>query len=178
MTTADLLADPLLDRFAQAAARVGARTEAIAGGDHAAVVAELRRVVGPGPAVLSPEAWARWGRPTAGWTCLDGDHPTAIADAEVAVTVAVAAIAETGSVVLVEPDRAALLLDLWAHHLVVAVDRAHLLATLPDAAPVLARATTTGVVTVLSGPSRTADIERKLSIGVQGPREVTVVVIG
>jgi L-lactate dehydrogenase complex protein LldG len=94
------------------------------------------------------------------------------------VTVAVAAIAETGSVVLVEPDGAALLLDLWAHHLVVAVDRAHLLAALPDAAPVLTRATTAGVVTVLSGPSRTADIERRLSIGVQGPREVTVVVIG
>ena len=58
------------------------------------------------------------------------------------------------------------------------VDRDRIVATLPEAAPTLVAAAPDGVVTILSGPSRTADIERRLTIGVQGPRSVTVVVVG
>jgi hypothetical protein len=62
VTTADLRADPLLDRFAQAAARVGARTEAVPGGDHDVVVTELRRIVGPAPRCSQPRGLDSLGR--------------------------------------------------------------------------------------------------------------------
>lgn len=163
----------ILDDFAQAAALVGAATCTT---DEAGLVALVRELVGSDPAVLAPDAWARVG-PHPGWRELGGD-PGALADIPVAVVVATAGIAETGSVVLVERDRSALLLDLWAHHLVVLVSRDRLVATLPEAGPALVAAAPEGVVTILSGPSRTADIERRLTIGVQGPRSVTVVVVG
>src|SRR5919197_1317839 len=55
-----------------------------------------------------------------------------------------------------------------------------LVATLDDALERVAALVRRGTpyVTLMSGPSRTADIERTLTIGVHGPRELVIVVVG
>lgn len=87
-------------------------------------------------------------------------------------------VAETGSVVIVEPtdDRACCLL---AEHLVVVLPQERLIPTLPEAlaaAHSLAAAVRAPVL-LLSGPSRTGDIERVLTIGVHGPAALTILVV-
>jgi L-lactate dehydrogenase complex protein LldG len=99
------------------------------------------------------------------------------ANAEV-VAVAEFAVAETGSLALNEPrlDRAACFLAerLW---LLVAHDQ--VLATIDEAMARLAELTRAGArhPLLMSGPSRTADIERVLTIGVHGPRQLVAIVV-
>jgi L-lactate dehydrogenase complex protein LldG len=89
-----------------------------------------------------------------------------------------AAIAETGSVLvcLPQPDRAAALL---AEHLWLVLRSADILPNLDEAlVRVQAYVASGGAYAMLmSGPSRTADIERALTIGVHGPRALTIVVL-
>ena len=90
------------------------------------------------------------------------------------------AVAETGSVVLVEERAEDRAVSMLAPIVIQVVDRADVLPRLeallervllaPGGPPVFASVTT--------GPSRTADIERSLTIGVHGPHEVHVVVLG
>lgn len=97
----------------------------------------------------------------------------------VGITGAHAALADTGSVVLTHGAGRARLVSLLPpiHVALVAVDRLHatlgaLLATEPN----LLRNSTN--VVVVTGPSRTADIEMTLTRGVHGPRIVHVVFVG
>ena len=89
------------------------------------------------------------------------------------------AVAETGSVLVAEDnrDRGACFLAerLW---LVVAADQ--IVATLDEAFERLGELIRTGqrYLVFMSGPSRSADIERTLTIGVHGPRALTIVVVG
>lgn len=89
------------------------------------------------------------------------------------------AVAETGSVVLNEPpeDRGRCLLSerLW---LLVSEDA--VVPTLDVAMQCMGELIRRGAghPILMSGPSRTADIERVLTIGVHGPRSVVVVVVG
>jgi len=89
------------------------------------------------------------------------------------------AVAETGSVAVALPraERGAALLSerLW-----LLVPASELVATL-DQALVRIDALVRGgraYVTLMTGPSRTADIERALTVGVHGPRELHVVLVG
>ncbi|MFA7249055.1 MAG: LUD domain-containing protein [Dehalococcoidia bacterium] len=102
------------------------------------------------------------------------------ASASVGVVRGALGIAETGSVLLVEEraeDRAVSMLSpvvIQVLHRDEVVSRLEALLErvllAPGGPPVFASLTT--------GPSRTADIERALTIGVHGPREVHVVVLG
>ena len=113
-----------------------------------------------------------------------GDLPEAedplrsIADRAVGVTRAVLAVAETGSVLLVEPapiDRA---VSLLTRHLIVAVAESNIVDELADGFRWLAeQPRAAAYATFVTGPSRTADIERSLTIGVQGPSRLTVAVL-
>lgn len=105
--------------------------------------------------------------------------PVQTRDAPVGLSLAGLAIAETGSTLLTEPslaDRAVGLLTL-AQVIVVATNA--LVATLDDAAPALRRHALAGAAfsTLVTGPSRTADIERVLTVGVQGPGKVMVLFV-
>lgn len=100
-----------------------------------------------------------------------GDPPAAVVDAPLG-------IAETGSVVLVEPDPVERRLSLFARTLVVVLREPGLVPDLDAAFQWIGRASAGGnYVTAITGPSRTADIERSLTIGVQGPGRLIVAII-
>lgn len=125
--------------------------------------------------VVSPSAYAQLQR---GILPDSNDPLRSIADRAVGITVATLAVAETGSVLLVEPapiDRA---VSLLTRHLIVAVRGADLVDNLADGFRWLARQPRAAAyATFVTGPSRTADIERSLTIGVQGPSRLSVAVI-
>jgi L-lactate dehydrogenase complex protein LldG len=89
------------------------------------------------------------------------------------------AVAETGSVAvaLSRAERGEALLSdrLW-----LLVPGSAVVPTLDDALARIAALVREGrpYVTLMTGPSRTADIERALTVGVHGPRELHVVLVG
>lgn len=95
------------------------------------------------------------------------------------ITTARAAIAESGSVILHENRLEQRSVSLMTNKLIVLVRLDDLYASLDDAANVLREIGSDGnsYATFVSGPSRTADIERQLTIGVQGPGELHVILV-
>jgi len=95
------------------------------------------------------------------------------------VAVAEFAVAETGSVVLQEPDadRGACFL---AERLWVLVAERDIVASLEHGMHRMRDLVLAGArhPLFMTGPSRTADIERVLTIGVHGPRALVIVIVG
>lgn len=111
----------------------------------------------------------------------EGTDPAAqVADVDVGIAEGVMGIAETGSVLVSEHPLGDRVTTMLCHRLVLLVPRDRLTDRLESAAVWLAgRPTgTAAFAALITGPSRSADIERSLSIGVQGPAEVDVVVLG
>lgn len=106
-------------------------------------------------------------------------NPDEIRDAPLGVSVARLAIAETGSVLLHEPELPDRSVSLMTQRLIVLCPFQSLVASLDDAAPVLREIAAAGpsYATFVTGPSRTADIERELAVGVQGPGVLSVIFI-
>jgi L-lactate dehydrogenase complex protein LldG len=110
---------------------------------------------------------------SAGFTVHRGEVPE-LADAE--VSEASWGIAETGSVVLCaspEEPRSRSLLP-WVHVSLLREDR--ILASLDDLFAAV-RDDPPSALAIVTGPSRTADIEQTLMVGVHGPGEVHVVLV-
>jgi L-lactate dehydrogenase complex protein LldG len=101
--------------------------------------------------------------------------PAETRDAPLGLSLGRLAVAETGSVLLSEStleDRSIGTLTLAQATI---CPTAALVASLDDAAPIireLSLATGGAFSTLVTGPSRTADIERVLTVGVQGPGKV------
>lgn len=95
------------------------------------------------------------------------------------LTTARAAIVESGSVVLIENELDRRSVSLMTNKLIVLCPLDQLLPSLDDAAKLLREIAEDGssYTTFVSGPSRTADIERQLTIGVQGPGELHVIFV-
>lgn len=107
------------------------------------------------------------------------DDPAATTDSPVGVIHGELAVAETGSVLTVEDDLAHRLVSMLSLRLVQLVYLSDLVATLDAVADLLtARSSQPGYAALMTGPSKTADIERSLTIGVQGPAALDVVVVG
>ena len=129
----------------------------------------------PDEPLLSPEAAILAG---GGRTPDPVDAVADAADQPVGIAVAQLGIAATGSVLLVEPDPAARTVSLLTHHLIVALRREQILADITDGFAWLAeQPRAAAYATFVTGPSRTADIERSLTIGVQGPKRLTVALL-
>jgi L-lactate utilization protein LutC len=95
-------------------------------------------------------------------------------DAHIGITGVDAVVAETGSIVLhTRPDQPRALSLLPPVHIAIA-ERSQLVADLFDLFPV---ASPPACLTVITGPSKTGDIELKLVTGVHGPGEVHLVLI-
>src|SRR5438309_4076802 len=106
-------------------------------------------------------------------------RPAGDSVAQEVVAAAEFAVAETGSVAVNEPaqDRGRCFL---AERLWLLVPEQQLVATLDQALNRVGELIRSGAPhpLLMSGPSRTADIERVLTIGVHGPRAVVIVVVG
>lgn len=167
----------LLRQFRARARAAQSRVETVPGWEDAfALAAALHEA----PPLLSPALHARDTGPAARFRRVDPADPVAaVADAPVGVSLGTLAVAETGSVLLVEPTLAERSVSMLCRCSVQLVPRDSLVPSLDDVAAWLsAHASHAPYATLHTGPSRTADIERSLTIGVQGPREVVVVVVG
>jgi len=89
------------------------------------------------------------------------------------------AIAETGTLVLDSALERNRLVSLVPPVHVALVERSQIVATLGDALAACRRAgRTPAALTFITGPSRTADIELTLVVGVHGPKELYVLIVG
>ncbi len=99
----------------------------------------------------------------------------------VGVVRAAKGIAQTGTCVVVADDEAQRLDTMLPEVSVILLDSSDILPDLPSAAPFLREQQTRGrasYVSFITGPSRTADIERVSAIGVHGPLELHIVLVG
>lgn len=108
------------------------------------------------------------------------DGPADVRDQPLGIAIAHAAIAETGSVLLVEPNVPDRSVTLMTQALVVVCPLSGLIPSLDEAATILREISGDGAsyATFVTGPSRTADIERELTVGVQGPGRLDVILVG
>lgn len=99
-------------------------------------------------------------------------------DFDVGITTAQAAIAESGTLVLESDQERHRLVSLLPPVHIVLVDASDLCGTLAEALELVRRAGAemSRAITFITGPSRTADIELTLTIGVHGPKELYVIV--
>lgn len=169
-------AETAIDRFREAAAKAGATVETVAD-DDAASAAVQRLAVGASRVAATKE-----GRGFAPDGAVVGGSVADVADADLGVSVALLAVAETGSLLLGSNAIEDRLVAMLTRTHVIVVDRRNVARSLDDASPVLRRLTAPGpeqlrYVGFITGPSRTADIERVLTIGVQGPRALHVVIV-
>ena len=100
-----------------------------------------------------------------------------IFDIDVGITTAQAAIAETGTLVLDSSRERNRLVSLVPPVHIAIVDASSIFQTLGEALAFIHQdGNISPAVTFITGPSRTADIELTLTIGVHGPQELHVIV--
>jgi len=97
---------------------------------------------------------------------------------DVGVSTAQAAIAETGTLVLDSAGERHRLVSLVPPVHIAIVNASSIVDTLSDALALLQKKEISPAITFITGPSRTADIELTLAIGVHGPQELYVIVDG
>jgi L-lactate utilization protein LutB len=93
----------------------------------------------------------------------------------VGVTRALGGLADTGSILEADGPGDPLLASLLPEIHIAVLDSANILPSLPDAMPLIKEK---DAAVVITGPSRTADIEMTLTIGVHGPGEIIVFLEG
>jgi L-lactate dehydrogenase complex protein LldG len=181
--------DPTLERFLARAEKLGAKIHRTSSSaeEVARAVAEAVRAEGASSAMVADDFGA--GRDdvvraleAAGVAVVPGATPEAADPVEAGVTRAAFAVAETGSIGVVgnalQPRLATMLPPVH----VALVDRAVLFPSLDDAGAELERLMTPGpdgvrYASLVTGPSRTADVEKTLAVGVHGPRVVHLVLV-
>ena len=105
-----------------------------------------------------------------------------LAKCGVGVTAADYAIAETGTLVLSSDEQNALLVSLLPPIHIAVVRSEQMIASIDQAISRInnermTRADPTRSISMITGPSRTSDVELVLSIGVHGPKELHVIIL-
>ncbi len=101
-----------------------------------------------------------------------------IFDFDVGISTAQAAIAETGTLILDSSCERHRLVSLVPPVHIAIVNASSIVETLGDALALLQQKEISPAITFITGPSRTADIELTLAIGVHGPQQLYVIVDG
>lgn len=154
-----------------------ARVFAVEPGDAGSKIEEILRTSGRKRIVVPPELSADWMRPGTEWVRDESLSYSEIESCDGVLTAASVAVAESGSILLqhgpTEGRRAITLLP--DYHLCV-VRRLQVVATLPECFARL-KSEAPSLITFISGPSATADIEMTRIKGVHGPRFLDVVLL-
>ena len=185
MTIQTFPTESLVDLFAFRLSTVGghashvADSEAAAGSIQSIAAATTDRTIWISEDVTrrAPDAAATLHR--LGFETMVPANPAEVRDQPLGLAIAVGAIAETGSVILSEPRVDSRSVTLMTETLIVVCPLAALMPSLDEAAGVLRTISAGGAsyATFVTGPSRTADIERQLTVGVQGPSAFHVVLV-
>ena len=150
-------------RDLRAAARAIRDMQQAIGAADVLVAGELVRVA-PAAMTAFEDAGVVWRVP---------DDLVACRDHALGVSLAEAALVETGSVLLAERSLADRGIGLVTLTQIVLIPLDRIIPGLDEAAAILARvAREGGYATLVTGPSRTADIEMSLTVGVQGPGRI------
>ena len=146
-------------------------------------LAQRAIVVPPGFAVHQPWSTLLPMLAERGIAVHEAGDPASVADFPAGLSGAELAIAETGSIMLAENALSARVVSMLTLTHFALVQASTLYPMLEDAGNALQRLTAPGpdqrhYISLVTGPSRTADIERTLTIGVQGPRALCVIIVG
>ena len=173
----------VLEAFSARAARLGVSAHTAEVGHEPAAVGEIAWHVSAHSVALAgnlPEREALGAVITAqGLHLIATESLGPDSRADLGVSVAVMGIAETGSLLL-HSSAADRRVEMCVDVHVVLVDVADLRPTLDDALARIGTISAEGrsYVSLITGPSRSADIELQPAVGVHGPREVHVVLVG
>ena len=171
-----------MDTFINAARNVGA--EVMVASDLNEVIAYIKERAS-GSVMLPPcVSLARVGLlekcREAGLNVVDNDFRKHGAEAAAGVTGANFAFAETGTVALESTDEAVRIATTLPEKHFVLLDPRKILASADEAVPLLEKIHADmpqAYLAYITGPSRTADIERVLTIGVHGPAELHILLL-
>jgi len=155
--------------FLENAAKAAAGTHSVS--DKGDLLAALGRVVAVDSPVFCPGVTELEKTATALFPTRVSDY----AAATVTVEEVFGAIAETGTLVCSSEGGRAVQAGLLPAHHVAIVRRDRIFDTLDDFFAAVAAAPPTNI-TLVTGPSRTADIELTLAIGVHGPERLDIIV--
>jgi L-lactate dehydrogenase complex protein LldG len=180
-----------LVNFKVRAEAVGAKVHPAAGMNRAAeVIAELAAAKGQPRIAVAP---SHLDLPDQDWQTLLGDLKSKltietpdtageIAALQVGLSYADLAVMETGSLVFATNDLAARMVAMLTYIHIAVVPASRMVEGLDQVGEQLQRWQGGGgdrrYISMVTGPSRTADIERVLTIGVQGPQELHIVLVG
>jgi L-lactate dehydrogenase complex protein LldG len=112
----------------------------------------------------------------------EAQSPAGVADAPAGLSPAELAVAETGSILVAENALEARVVSMLTLTHFALVREDDLISMLDEAGERLQQLTRVGpkqrhYISLITGPSRTADIERTLTIGVQGPKALCVLIV-
>lgn len=110
-----------------------------------------------------------------------GYETTELEQCDVGITACDALVAQTGSVLLTSHSAGGRALSVLPPHHVAVARRDQLVPDLPTAYALLHERYADdwpSFLTIISGPSRTGDIERILVLGAHGPKKLTVMLVG
>ena len=173
----------LVARFTAMAEEASATVARVALPDDApgAIAAYLAQENLPSEAVIAPSAslsalpWER--------TALTLRHGAATGGDIVSITAAIAGIAETGSLMVRSGGASPYTLNFLPDTHIAILEVSNVVGAYEDAWAEMrpdgeAGAALPRTVTLITGPSRSSDIERTLTIGVHGPRRLHIVLVG
>jgi L-lactate dehydrogenase complex protein LldG len=165
--------------FAESETTAATLIAGIAGGPITCTAAVLERYPGLSDALQEAGSQTVVAEEVAAERGLSRSDAAARLSGGTAVVLAHAGIAETGSLVLADDAPAPRLASMLADVCIALLPTSVILRNLEEAGLLLAVLERMGhrYISLVTGPSRTADIERVLTIGVQGPKSLHIIVL-
>ena len=173
----ELYAQTFVQRFEKLAGKAFAVPDAAAVVPQIASLLVGKRVVASNAPFLETCGITRLPQVTYGFSDRDALRD-ACAAADIGITSADYALAETGTLVMLSSRKEARLVSLLPPVHLAVVPRSRILANLDELLSLLPQpAEQTSSMVLITGPSRTADIEQILVRGVHGPGEIYAVIV-